>query len=178
MNRVLIIVDMQNDFIDGTLGTPEAVAIVPNVVRLINQRNAEDANIIYTRDTHFDDYEDSFEGQRLPVKHCIEDTEGWQIRPEVLINHNERVFIYNKYTFGTIDGWDYEYAAILEDADEIEVVGLCTDICVVSNALILRAKFPDKRIVVYENCTAGVTPETKEAALTTMKMCQIDVETF
>ena len=84
----------------------------------------------------------------------------------------------HKYTFGTIDGWDYEYAAILEDADEIEVVGLCTDTCVVSNALILRAKFPDKRIVVYENCTAGVTPETKKAALTTMKMCQIDVETF
>lgn len=166
MKRTLIVVDMQNDFIDGALGTKEAQAIVPNVKKKIEEYKARGDEIIFTRDTHLSNYLDTNEGEHLPVKHCIEGTYGWLISDE--LDNGVGYPVINKYTFG-FDGW------IHYDFEEIELVGLCTDICVVSNALILKALFPDIDIAVDASCCAGVTPETHKAALTTMKMCQINI---
>lgn len=164
--KTLIVVDMQNDFINGSLGTPEAKTIVPNVKKKIEEYMARGDDIIFTRDTHSVDYLETNEGKHLPVSHCINGTYGWLIADEV--NYPECRHI-NKRTFGyTL--WDYE-----GDFEEIEIVGLCTDICVVSNALILKAQFPEINITVDASCCAGVTPESHKAALTTMKMCQINV---
>lgn len=166
MKKTLIVIDMQNDFINGALGTKEAQAIVPNVKKKIEEYKARGDQIIFTRDTHKSDYLNTNEGKHLPVKHCIEGTYGWIIADEV--NYPEYKHI-NKKTFGyTL--WDYE-----DDFEEIEIVGLCTDICVVSNALILKAFYPEINITVDASCCAGVTPESHKAALTTMKMCQINV---
>ena len=166
MKRTLIVVDMQNDFIDGALGTKEARAIVPNVKKKIEEYKARGDKIIFTRDTHKSNYLKTNEGKHLPVEHCIEGTYGWIIANEV--NYPEYKHI-NKKTFGyTL--WDYE-----DDFEEIELIGLCTDICVVSNALILKAFYPEINITVDASCCAGVTPESHKAALTTMKMCQINV---
>lgn len=165
--RTLIVVDMQNDFIDGALGTKEAQAIVPNVKKKIEEYKARGDEIIFTRDTHYTDYLKTNEGKHLPVEHCISGTRGWIIADAV--NHPGYKHI-NKITFGyTL--WDYE----LEGTENIELVGLCTDICVVSNALILKSQFPNANITVDASCCAGVTPESHQAALTVMKMCQIDV---
>ena len=177
--KVLVVVDMQKDFVDGALGTPEAQAIVPKVAAKVKEyAEMEDGLVIYTRDTHFADYADTREGRYLPVPHCIFETEGWEIVPEVL-NDQAAVVILNKETFG--------YSAIAEEIgyivngeldqeiDSIEVCGLCTDICVVSNALILKASFPEIPFVVDSACCAGVTPEKHEAALEVMRSCQIDV---
>ena len=163
--RTLIVVDMQNDFIDGSLGTKEAQAIVPNVVAKIREYQANGDQIIYTRDTHGEDYLETPEGKKLPVRHCIKGTEGWKIAEKVQIADAE---IIDKPTFGWIHWGDRSF-------DEIELVGLCTDICVVSNALILKAQFPEVPITVDAACCAGVTPESHAAAIMTMKMCQIDV---
>lgn len=165
MKRTLIVIDMQNDFITGPLGTKEAQAIVPNVKKKIEEYKARGDEIIFTRDTHKANYLETNEGKHLPVEHCINGTYGWIIADEV--NYPEYRHI-NKFTFGhTL--WEYE------DFEEIELVGLCTDICVVSNALILKAQFPEINITVDASCCAGVTPESHKAALTTMKMCQINV---
>ena len=177
--KVLVVVDMQKDFVDGALGSPEAQAIVPNVVAKVKEyAEMKDGLIVYTRDTHFADYAYTREGRYLPVPHCIFETEGWEIVPEVL-NDQAAVVIFNKETFG--------YSAIAEEIsyivngelgqeiDSIEVCGLCTDICVVSNALILKASFPDIPFIVDSACCAGVTPEKHEAALEVMRSCQIDV---
>ena len=165
--KVLIVVDMQNDFIDGSLGTPEAVAIVDNVKKKIESyANKEDSLVVFTRDTHYKNYLSTHEGKLLPVEHCIYDTHGWEIADGLEIPNSSYV---NKETFGWL-AWDR-----FTNADQIEIVGLCTDICVVSNALILRAKYPEADITVDASCCAGVTPETHEAALTTMKMCHINV---
>ncbi len=166
MKKTLIVVDMQNDFIDGALGTKEAQAIVPNVKKKVEEYKVRGDEIIFTRDTHSGDYLNTNEGKHLPVKHCIEGTYGWLISDE--LDNGIGCKVINKYTFG-FDGW-YHY-----DFEKIEIVGLCTDICVVSNALILKALFPDIDITVDANCCAGVTPESHQAALTTMKMCQINV---
>jgi len=164
--KALIVVDMQNDFISGSLGTKEAQAIVPNVKKKIEEYIARGDEVIFTRDTHSVDYLSTNEGKHLPVEHCINGTYGWLVADEV--NYPECTHI-NKKTFGyTL--WDYE-----GDFEEIEIVGLCTDICVVSNALILKATFPEINITVDASCCAGVTPESHQAALTTMKMCQINV---
>ena len=163
--KTLIVIDMQNDFIDGSLGTKEAVAIVDNVKAKIQQYLDAGDQVIFTRDTHHDDYMDTNEGKHLPVVHCIEGTEGWEIR-DVL--STEGCDIINKPSFG-YTGWkDYDF-------EEVELVGLCTDICVVSNALIIKALFPEIKVSVDSSCCAGVTPESHEAALTTMRMCQIEV---
>jgi len=163
--KTLIVVDMQNDFIDGMLGTPEAVEIVDNVKKKIDEYKNRGDRIIYTRDTHHDDYLSTNEGKHLPIPHCIENTEGWEIADGVYVDGCD---IVNKYSFG-YTGWsDYIF-------DEIEIIGLCTDICVVSNALILKALFPESKISVDANCCAGVTPQSHDAALTTMKMCHIDI---
>ena len=165
MKKTLIVVDMQNDFIDMALGTPEAVKIVPNVKKKIEEYKKNGDEVNFTRDTHHDDYLSTPEGIKLPVVHCIEGSKGWQISDEL---DTERAKIINKPNFGWPNWKD-------EIFEEIELVGLCTDICVVSNALILKAQFPDIKISVDSSCCAGVTPASHEAALTTMKMCQIDV---
>lgn len=161
--KTLIVVDMQNDFIDGSLGTKEAQAIVPNVKKKIQEYKNRGDEIIFTRDTHQSDYLDTPEGKKLPVVHCIEGTKGWQIADGLEV---EGCTYIDKPTFG----WTHWNERTFQ---EIEMVGLCTDICVVSNALILKATFPSVEITVDANCCAGVTPQTHLAALETMKMCQI-----
>ena len=165
MKRTLIVVDMQNDFIDGTLGTKEAQAIVTNVKRKIEEYKARGDEVIFTRDTHFANYLKTNEGKHLPVEHCIKGTHGWQIADGLGIDGCECI---DKITFG-YDKW-YAY-----DFESVELVGLCTDICVVSNALIIKALCPEIDITVDASCCAGVTPESHQAALTTMKMCHINV---
>ena len=163
--KTLIVVDMQNDFIDGSLGTAEAVAIVPKVKEKIEEYRRNGDQVIFTRDTHQENYMETNEGRHLPVVHCIQGSEGWQIR-EGLYQEGEEII--NKPSFG--------YTAWAgRDFQEIELCGLCTDICVVSNALILKALYPEIRISVDPACCAGVTPESHEAALQTMQMCQIEM---
>lgn len=156
---------MQNDFIDMALGTKEAVAIVPNVKAKIREYIENGDEVIFTRDTHHDDYLSTPEGLKLPVKHCIEGSEGWQIREGLYV---EGCKIIDKPNFGW-PNWN------TEKFEEVELIGLCTDICVVSNALIIKAMFPDIKVAVDSSCCAGVTPDSHEAALNTMTMCQIDV---
>lgn len=165
MKKTLIVVDMQKDFIDGALGTKEAVAIVENVKQKIAKYQANGDEIIFTRDTHQVDYLNTNEGKHLPVEHCIEGTEGWMIPKELEVPG--AVYI-NKPTFGYLNWAEY-------NLEEVEVVGLCTDICVVSNVLIIKAVYPEIRVIVDAGCCAGVTPESHAAALTTMKMCQVEV---
>jgi len=169
--KTLIVIDMQNDFIDGTLGTKEAVAIVPAVAQKIRARKADGWQIVFTRDTHSEEYLSTNEGRHLPVVHCVEDTPGWQIREGL---DTAGALIVNKPSFG-FTGWT-DVFDVIGEAEEIELVGLCTDICVVSNALILKALYPEIRVSVDPACCAGVTPESHEAALTTMRMCQIETE--
>ena len=169
--KILIVIDMQNDFIDGALGTPEAVEIVPAVAEKIRQYREAGNLVVFTRDTHGEDYLDTQEGQNLPVIHCVEGTSGWEISPQLPV---ENARIINKPSFGSLELADY--VASFEQIDSIELVGLCTDICVVSNALMLKANFPEMEISVDSACCAGVTPETHEAALTTMRCCQINVK--
>lgn len=165
MAKTLIVVDMQNDFIDGSLGTKEAQAIVGNVRKKIKEYQTHGDEIIFTRDTHQEDFLETPEGKKLPVKHCIYGTKGWEIAEGLEVP--EAVYI-DKPTFGWVHWNERSF-------EEIELVGLCTDICVVSNALILKAMFPEAEITVDASCCAGVTPETHKAALETMKMCQIQV---
>ena len=181
--KVLVVVDMQNDFIDGSLGTPEAQAIVPNVKKKIDEAVKNGDEIIYTRDRHWADYLETREGKKLPVEHCIYGTPGFEIHDELLPPDNyQKSYIIDKDTFGSTDiPWALR-ALVTEsngdfNCDEIELVGLCTDICVVSNALLLKAEYYEKcEISVDATCCAGVTPETHEAALKTMEMCQINVK--
>ena len=172
--KILIVVDMQNDFVSMALGTPEAQAIVPAVVEKINENRAIDNVVIFTQDTHYGDYMETLEGEKLPVPHCIKDTEGWEIIPE--IEESEDDIIITKRTFG-YEEWRDALSNILfySPVDEIEICGLCTDICVISNALIIRALYPNMPITVDAKCCAGVTPEKHKAALEVMKSCQIDV---
>lgn len=165
MKKTLIVVDMQKDFIDGALGTKEAVAIVDNVKAKIAEYQANGDEIIYTRDTHQADYMSTNEGKYLPVEHCIEGTEGWQIWGGLEVTG---ATVVNKPTFGYLNWKDY-------NLEEVELIGLCTDICVVSNALIIKALYPEIRVMVDASCCAGVTPESHSAALLTMKMCQVEV---
>lgn len=165
MKKTLIVIDMQNDFIDMALGTKEAVQIVPAVKAKIAEYAKNGDEIIYTRDTHTEDYLSTPEGRKLPVPHCIKGTKGWEIADTLYVEGSK---IIDKPSFG-YTGWDKE------DLSQVEIVGLCTDICVVSNALIIKATFPEASVTVDKSCCAGVTPESHEAALTTMQMCQIDV---
>lgn len=168
MKKILVVVDMQNDFIDGALGTKEAVAIVPSVIRKIRSYSKE--TVYSTRDTHTLNYLETQEGKNLPVPHCIKDTDGWEIRPEIM-ELLDPVHIIDKPSFGSV-----ELAETLKRiSEEIELVGLCTDICVVSNALLLKAYMPEVRISIDSSCCAGVTPEKHSAALATMASCQIEI---
>lgn len=178
--KTLIVVDIQNDFIDGALGTPEARAIVPNVKKKIKEYVENGDHVIFTKDTHGDDYLDTQEGRLLPVKHCIHNTHGWEIADELEFDDNMFECICKK-TFGFI-GWHWYPDQFKQDipgmtklVDEVELVGLCTDICVISNAMILKAIYPEIPIVVDASCCAGVTPESHKNALEAMKMCQIEI---
>ncbi|MBR0229854.1 MAG: cysteine hydrolase [Erysipelotrichaceae bacterium] len=176
MREILIVVDMQKDFVDGSLGTKEAVAIVPSVVKEMKKKYDK---VFLTRDTHQPDYLETREGRFLPVVHCVENTSGWQFDKKVgkAAEKLENVEIINKPTFGS-----EQLIELLKEENEkeaigrITLIGLCTDICVVSNALMVKAAFPEMDVRVLKDCCAGVTPETHEAALTTMKMCQIVIE--
>ena len=165
MKKTLIVVDMQNDFIDMALGTAEAVRIVPAVKEKIAEYVKNGDEIIFTRDTHGEDYLQSAEGKKLPVEHCIKGTKGWEIADGLFVDGCK---IIDKPNFG----WSHWNE---EKFESVELVGLCTDICVVSNALIIKAMFPEINVKVDKNCCAGVTPESHEAALKTMQMCQIEI---
>lgn len=165
MKKTLIVVDMQNDFIDGSLGTKEAAAIVENVKKKISEYASAGNEIIFTRDTHQADYLSTNEGKHLPVEHCIEGTSGWKIADGLEVPG--AIYI-DKPSFGYLDWAKY-------NLEEVELVGLCTDICVVSNALIIKAVYPEIKVSVDSSCCAGVTPESHLAALTTMKMCQVEI---
>ena len=166
--KILVVVDMQKDFVDGALGTAEAVAIVPAVKALIE---SFDGQVYFTRDTHFENYMSTEEGKHLPVPHCIKGTEGWQIVPELdALRTTEAI---DKLTFGS-----RELISLLADQENVESItlcGLCTDICVISNALLIKAYYPEIPLYVVANACAGVTPESHKNALDAMKMCQIEI---
>lgn len=172
MQDILVVVDMQNDFIDGALGTPEAAAIVPAVKQRIQEF---DGRVLFTRDTHGEDYLETQEGKNLPVKHCIRGSGGWEICPELRGLCRENPI--DKGTFGST-----ELGALLQAADRenrvrtVTLVGLCTDICVIANAMIAKTFLPEAEIVVDASCCAGVTPESHRTALAAMKACQIRIE--
>lgn len=170
--RIVLVIDMQNDFITGTLGTPEAQAIVPAVAARIEAERAAGAMLVFTRDTHGCDYMQTLEGKLLPVQHCERGGEGWALAPEIA-PLAEGALILDKPTFGCVALPELLRPHVSPDT-EFLLLGLCTDICVVSNALLLRAYFPGNHIFVAPDCCAGVTPETHTAALMTMKMCQIE----
>lgn len=182
MNKCLVVVDMQNDFIDGVLGSPEAQAIVDNVCNKIKEYDNNEWDICFTRDTHTESYLNTPEGLKLPVKHCVFGTEGWELNEKVQnalkLKWNYSLYDYNKNTFGS----NRLVKDILEwheskPYDEVELIGLCTDICVISNAMLLKNAFYDKfvEITVDASCCAGVTPEKHKAALEVMKSLQINV---
>jgi len=178
MKHILIVVDMQSDFVDGALGTPEAVAILPAVADKIKAYAADPAGVILvTYDTHTPDYMSTAEGKKLPVPHCIKGTAGWALHPTVASALESVAYTpVEKPTFGSV-----ELPALVAKAAEgqdftLELMGLCTDICVVSNTLLLKAAYPEVPVTVDAACCAGVTPATHNAALTTMEMCQIDVK--
>lgn len=173
MKHFLIVVDMQKDFVDGALGTPEAQAIVPNVMDKIL---GFEGQIFATMDTHAADYLDTGEGRKLPVPHCIKGTPGWMLDDGVAAALEQKGYTpVEKVTFGSVMLPRLIFQAAGGESFTLELIGLCTDICVVSNALMLKANFPEVPICVDSNCCAGVTPETHEAALATMRCCQIDV---
>lgn len=167
MGKVLVVVDMQNDFVDGTLGTEEAVKIVPAVTDKVKAAINNNDMVVFTKDTHYSNYLETAEGKNLPVEHCIKGSKGWEIIP-ALNEYAQNVI--EKNTFGSTLLPDK-----VKEYDEIELIGLCTDICVISNALLLKAHFPEKDISVDASCCAGVTPESHNNALEAMKMCQIRI---
>lgn len=172
MRKILLVIDMQNDFINGALGTPEAEAIIDRVVQEIKKYPLDD--IIATRDTHGEDYLETQEGRKLPVPHCIKGTLGYDLHPEIRTALHGAA-IMGKSTFASKKLAEKVAALAKKDELEITLVGLCTDICVVSNALLLKAYLPETPIRVIASACAGVTPESHQAALKTMEMCQIEI---
>ena len=169
--KLLAVIDMQNDFIDGALGTKEAQEIVGKVKAKIEEYKNNNLPVIFTRDTHGENYMDTQEGKNLPVPHCIKGTEGWEISP--LLETGDSLII-DKPTFGSKEL--SEYLSGVEGLNEVELVGLCTDICVISNAMLIKAFMPEVKVSVDGSCCAGVTPESHNNALKSMKMCQIEVK--
>ena len=169
MRKAIVVVDMQNDFIDGALGTKEAQEMLPRMVDKLTAARAEGTALIFTMDTHGADYLETQEGKRLPVEHSIRGTAGWEIAP-ALQPFVRAATVIEKPTFGATT-----LPATLADYDEIELVGLCTDICVISNALLVKAFYPEKPVSVDASCCAGVTPESHANALAAMRMCQVEV---
>lgn len=169
MKNLLIVVDMQNDFIAGPLGTPEAQAILPYVEKRIKAAIASGTEVVFTKDTHKAGYLESQEGRNLPVLHCVEGTPGWEIHPSLLPYVNK---VFQKPSFGSTELLEYIRTG---NYDRVELVGLCTDICVVTNALMIKGALPELPIRVDADGCAGVTPQSHQAAIDTMKMCHIDV---
>lgn len=173
MKHLLVVVDIQKDFVDGALGTAEAVAIVENAAKKIREFDGE---IFVTYDTHFENYMETAEGAKLPVPHCIKGTEGWELNADIAdALANKKYIAVEKITFGSTELSELVKKAVGDEDFDVTLIGLCTDICVVSNALILKANFPEKEVYVDAACCAGVTVDTHNAALATMKMCQINV---
>lgn len=164
-----VVVDMQNDFCTGALKNDDAVAIIPRIKAEVQAAKAEEANIIFTRDTHAENYMETGEGKHLPVKHCVKDTEGWQIVPELMEETDEKTLFIDKTHFG-FDNW----ADYVKEGDEVVICGTCTDICVVSNALALKA-IEGVEVTVIADCCAGLTKESHEAALKVMECCQCNI---
>ena len=169
MKKLLVVVDMQNDFIGGPLGTREAEAVVPAVAARIKRAKADGDELLFTRDTHGDDYPASAEGKKLPVAHCLRGTYGWQIDGRF---DTAGAKILDKPAFGSVALGEYVRSG---GYGEIELVGVCTDICVISNALLVKAFSPETRVAVRRDCCAGVTPESHENALRAMAVCQIEI---
>ena len=176
MRKILIVIDMQNDFVTGALGSKEALAILPQVKNKINECLQGGNELIFTRDTHDDDYLQTNEGKHLPVPHCIKGTDGWQICESLTKGIPGHYQIVDKPSFG-FTGWREVISDDTPDGSDLDItlIGVCTDICVVSNALILKALYPEARISVDSSCCARVTPTAHEAALATMRSCQIKV---
>lgn len=174
MKNILVAVDLQKDFVNGSLGTAEAEAIIENAVKKIKTHNGP---IFATYDTHGENYLDTAEGKKLPVVHCVKGTPGWQLdsRIEAALAEKDNVRFVEKKTFGSTDLPHMIEELCAGDELSIELIGLCTDICVVSNALILKASFPESEVSVDASCCAGVTPKLHESALAVMRSCQIDV---
>lgn len=173
MKHLLVVVDIQKDFVDGALGTAEAVAIVENAAKKIREFNGE---IFVTYDTHFENYMDTAEGAKLPVPHCIKGTDGWELNATIAEALAGKKYVpVEKITFGSTELPKLVKEMVADEDFDVTLIGLCTDICVVSNALILKANFPEKEVYVDAACCAGVSVETHHAALATMKMCQINV---
>lgn len=173
MTKTLLVVDMQNDFITGSLGSQDAISIIDNVKTKIDKYHSQKQQVIFTRDSHDQNYLQSQEGQNLPIIHCQINTPGWEINNQLIIKNND--IIINKASFG--HNWNQEInkQPNLFSGNKIEIIGLCTDICVISNALILKSIFPEKEIIVDASCCAGITKETHNYALEVMKMCQIKI---
>ena len=169
--KSIVVVDMQNDFIDGSLGTKEAQKMLPRLKDKL-KKVVEDgsAELVFTMDTHGKDYLNTQEGKKLPVEHCIKGTQGWEISPELGEFVAKAKAVVEKPTFGSM-----ELIKHLKVADEVELVGLCTDICVISNALLIKAAYPEMKVSVDAQCCAGVTPESHANALEAMKMCQVEI---
>lgn len=172
MKKTIIVVDMQNDFVTGSLGTKEACKTVPVIEKLLKEN--QENQIIFTQDTHHEDYLSTSEGKMLSVEHCMKGTKGWEIIPE-LKEWTHQAIMVEKPTFGSLK---LPQLISQYQPEQIILVGVCSDICVISNALILKAYFPETPIIVYENACAGVTPDKHQAAIETMKSCQIDVQTY
>lgn len=173
MKHLLVVVDIQKDFVDGALGTAEAVAIVENAAKKIREFDGE---IFVTYDTHFENYMETAEGAKLPVPHCIKGNEGWELNADIAdALANKKYIAVEKITFGSTELPELVKKAVGDEDFDVTLIGLCTDICVVSNALIFKANFPEKEVYVDAACCAGVTVDTHNAALATMKMCQINV---
>ena len=170
MQKAIVVVDMQNDFIDGALGTREAQEMLPRMVEKLTAARAAGTALVFTMDTHGADYLATQEGKRLPVPHCIRGTAGWEIAPALQPFVRAAAAVIEKPAFGAPD-----LPAALADYDEIELVGLCTDICVISNALLVKAFYPEKPVTVDASCCAGVTPESHRNAIEAMKMCQVEI---
>lgn len=166
--KYLIVIDCQKDFISGSLANKDAQNIYPNILNKISAAQKENKNIIYTKDTHTKNYLNTLEGKKLPIEHCIENSAGWELEKGIVLNKKDIVIC--KPNFGYTNWFKY-----INDPDEIEIIGLVTDICVISNALILKATFPETEIIVDSSCCAGLTPEKHAAALEVMKSCQITV---
>ena len=178
--KILIVIDVQNDFITDALRNEEAIKTLPNIVNLVKNEKFDETYV--TMDTHDKDYLNTLEGRKLHVPHCIKNTNGWKMPVEMVdaLKNQNVVQVFEKPTFGSVLMNDFIRSLANNNHNEyldaeFTIVGFCSDICVISNALMLRANFPDNRIVVRRDCTAGVTKETNEAAITTMGMCQIDV---
>jgi nicotinamidase-related amidase len=170
MKNILVVVDMQNDFVDGALGSKEAVSIVDNVVEEIK---AFDGEVVFTKDTHGYDYLTTQEGQILRVPHCVKDTKGWQLNEKIAGVMTDEMKVFEKPAFGSVEL--AKYLTTVTGLENVTLVGLCTDICVISNALLIKAFLPEVKVSVIEKCCAGVTPKTHENALDAMKMCQVEI---